>query len=139
MVSASHDQPILLTKPLATTSLGQVVRHTYNRYIASGKSNHLWKSLDPQECSATSRYECIHSSSDIRHTYLSFVMSYLTLQLFTGNYRDSREKSECRDFKFMGVACIPAIPVILKFRTLISIVIFAGNLILQGYYGDSPH
>ena len=40
--------------------------------------------------------------------------------------------------RFMGIACIPAIPVILKFHTLISIVIFAGNLILQGYYGDSP-
>ena len=63
----------------------------------------------------------------------------LILQMFTGNYRDSTGKSECRDFKFMGIACIPAIPVILKFHTLISIVIFAGNLILQGYYGDSLH
>ena len=62
-----------------------------------------------------------------------------TLQMFTGNYRDSTGKSECRDFKFMGIACIPAIPVILKFHTLISIVIFAGHFILQGYYGDSPH
>ena len=57
-----------------------------------------------------------------------------TLQMFTGNYRDSMGKSECRDFKFIGIACIPAIPVILKFHTLISIVIFAGNMILQGYY-----
>ena len=62
-----------------------------------------------------------------------------TLQMFAGNYRDSTGKSECRDFKFMGIACIPAIPVILKFHTLISIVIFAGNLILQGYYRDSLH
>ena len=31
--------------------------------------------------------------------------------MFTGNYRDSAGKSQCRDFKFMG---IPAIPVILK-------------------------
>ena len=37
-----------------------------------------------------------------------------TLQMFKGNYRDSTGKSECRDFKFMGIACIPAIPVILK-------------------------
>ena len=33
-----------------------------------------------------------------------------TLQMFAGNYRDSTGKSECRDFKFMGIA----IPVILK-------------------------
>ena len=37
-----------------------------------------------------------------------------TLQMFAGNYRDSTGKLECRDFKFMGIACIPAIPVILK-------------------------
>ena len=34
--------------------------------------------------------------------------------MFTGNYRDSTGKSECRDFKFMGIACIPANPVFLK-------------------------
>ena len=34
--------------------------------------------------------------------------------MFTGNCRDSAGKSECRDFKFMVIACIPAIPVILK-------------------------
>ena len=34
--------------------------------------------------------------------------------MFTGNYKDSTGKSEGRDFKFMGIACIPAIPVILK-------------------------
>jgi hypothetical protein len=34
--------------------------------------------------------------------------------MFAGNYRDSAGKSECRDFKLMGIACIPAIPVILK-------------------------
>jgi hypothetical protein len=39
-----------------------------------------------------------------------------TLQMFTGNYWDSTGKSECRDFKFMGIACIPAIPVISQFR-----------------------
>ena len=59
--------------------------------------------------------------------------------MFAGNYRDSTGKSECRDFKFMGIACIPPIPVTFKTHTLISIVIFEGNLILQGYYGDSPH
>ena len=62
-----------------------------------------------------------------------------TLQMFAGNYRDSTGKSDCRDFKFMGIACIPAIPVTFKTHTLLSIVIFEGNLILQGYYGDSLH
>ena len=38
-----------------------------------------------------------------------------TLQMFAGNCRDSAGKLECRDFKFMGIACIPAIPVILKY------------------------
>jgi hypothetical protein len=33
--------------------------------------------------------------------------------MFAGNYRDSAGKSASRDFKFMGIACIPAIPVIL--------------------------
>ena len=37
-----------------------------------------------------------------------------TLQMFTGIYRVSTGKSKCGDFKFMGIACIPAIPVILK-------------------------
>jgi hypothetical protein len=52
--------------------------------------------------------------------------------MFAGIYRDSAGKLEYRDFKFMGIACIPAIPVIFKTHTLISIVIFEGNLILQG-------
>ena len=34
--------------------------------------------------------------------------------MFAGNCRDFAGKSECRDFKFMEIACIPAIPVILK-------------------------
>ena len=42
----------------------------------------------------------------------------ITLQMFTGNYRVFAGKSECWDFKFMEIA---------------------GNLILQGYYGDSLH
>ena len=37
------------------------------------------------------------------------------LQMFAGNYRDSTGKSDCRDFKFMGIAFIPAIPVFLKY------------------------
>ena len=61
----------------------------------------------------------------------------ITLQMFAGNCRDSTGKLKCRDFKFMGITCIPAIPVIFKTHTLISIVIFEGNLILQGYYRDS--
>ena len=60
-------------------------------------------------------------------------MSFITLQMFTGNYRDSTGKSECRDFIFMGIACIPAIPVTFKTQNLISIVIFEGNMILQGF------
>ena len=35
--------------------------------------------------------------------------------MFTGNYRDFTGKLECGDFKFMGIACIPEIPVIFKF------------------------
>ena len=31
--------------------------------------------------------------------------------MFIGIYRVSAGKSECGDFKFMGIACIPAIPV----------------------------
>ena len=34
--------------------------------------------------------------------------------MFTWNYRDFVGKLECGDFKFMGIACIPAIPVVLK-------------------------
>ena len=62
-----------------------------------------------------------------------------TLQMFTGNYRDSTGKSECRDFKFMGIACIPAIPVILKSPHSDFHVKIVGILTLQGYYGDTPH
>ena len=36
------------------------------------------------------------------------------MQMFAGNYRYSTGKLECRDFKFVGIACIPAISVILK-------------------------
>ena len=46
-----------------------------------------------------------------------------TLQMFTGVYRVSAEKSECWDFKFMGIACIPAIPVIFDVNTLCGLLI----------------
>ena len=62
-----------------------------------------------------------------------------TLQMFPGICRDSAGKSECRDFKFMGIACIPAIPVILKSPHSDFNVKIAGILTLQGYYGDSLH
>ena len=35
--------------------------------------------------------------------------------MFTGVYKVFTGKSECRDFKFMGIAFIPAIPEILKY------------------------
>ena len=62
-----------------------------------------------------------------------------TLQMFTGIYRDSAGKLECGDFKFMGIACIPAIPVILKSPHSDFHVKIVGILTLQGYYGDTPH
>ena len=37
-----------------------------------------------------------------------------TLQMFAGIYRDFAGKSKCGDFKFRGIACIPAIPVIFE-------------------------
>ena len=46
------------------------------------------------------------------HQISCIIGSSATLQMFTGIYRDSAGKSEYRDFKFMGIACIPAIPVI---------------------------
>jgi hypothetical protein len=69
-----------------------------------------------------------------------FHSSNLTaLQIFTGIYRDSAGKWECRDFKFMGIAYIPAIPVILNSPYSDFHVKIAGILTLQGYYGDTPH
>ena len=77
------------------------------------------------------------------HHFFTTKKEKSALQMFTGIYGYFIGKSGCRDFgrdfKFMGIACIPAIPVIFKTHTLISIVIFEGNLILQGYYRDSPH
>ena len=34
--------------------------------------------------------------------------------MFAGIYRDFAGKAECGDFKFTGIACIPAIPVIFE-------------------------
>jgi hypothetical protein len=34
--------------------------------------------------------------------------------MFAGIYRDFAGKSECGDFKFTRIACIPAIPVIFE-------------------------
>ena len=45
--------------------------------------------------------------------------------MFAGNYKDLTGTSECRDFKFMGIACY--------FN--ISIVIFEGNLIYRDTMG----
>ena len=42
------------------------------------------------------------------------VSAEATLQMFGGIYRDFAGKSECGDFKFTGIACIPAIPVIFE-------------------------
>ena len=49
-----------------------------------------------------------------KHISSLYPILYPTLQMFTGNYRDCAVKSECRDFKFMEIACMHAIPVILK-------------------------
>ena len=62
-----------------------------------------------------------------------------TLQMFTGNYRDFTGKLECRDFKFMEIACIPAIPVILKSPHSYLHCSICRKFDLQGFYGDSPH
>ena len=40
--------------------------------------------------------------------------SFTSLQMFAGIYRDFAGKLECRDFKFKGIACITAIPVIVE-------------------------
>ena len=47
--------------------------------------------------------------------------------MFTGVYRVSAGKSECGDFKFMGIACIPAIPVIFDVNTLCGLLISTLN------------
>ena len=62
-----------------------------------------------------------------------------TLQMFAGIYRDFAGKSECRDFKFTGIACIPAIPLILIFPRSDFHYNICRDFIVQGYYGDSLH
>ena len=59
--------------------------------------------------------------------------------MFARIYRDFAGKLECRDFKFMGIAYIPEIPVILKSPHSDFNVKIAGILTLQGYYRDSLH
>ena len=39
---------------------------------------------------------------------------FTTLQMFAGIYRDFAGKLKCGDFKFTGIACISAIPVIFE-------------------------
>ena len=69
---------------------------------------------------------------------LGYRITY-TLQIIAGIYRDFAGKSECGDFKFMGIACIPAIPVILKSPHSDFHVKIVEILTLQGYYRDTPH
>ena len=58
--------------------------------------------------------------------------------IYTANvYRDLH--GLCGDFKFVGIACISAIPVILKSPHYDFHVKIVGILTLQGYYGDTPH
>ena len=59
--------------------------------------------------------------------------------MFAGIYRDFGGESECGDFKFTGIACIPVIPVILKSPHSDFNVKIVGILTLQGYYGYTPH
>ena len=70
--------------------------------------------------------------------FIHQILFVAALQMFTGIYRDSAGKSECEDFKFMRIACIPAIPVILKSPHSDFHVNNVGILTLQGYYGDIP-
>ena len=52
----------------------------------------------------------------IDHQIMQHIIEVIhTLQMFAGIYRDFAGKSECGDFKFMGIACyVLAIPVIWK-------------------------
>ena len=47
--------------------------------------------------------------------------------MFAGIYRVFTGKSECGDFKFTGIACIPAIPVIFEVNTLCGLLISTLN------------
>ena len=45
--------------------------------------------------------------------FASIIYFHPTLQMFAGIYRDFARKSECGYFKFTGIACIPAIPIVI--------------------------
>ena len=47
-----------------------------------------------------------------------------TLQMFAGIYRDFAGKSECGDFKFTGIDCMSAIPVIFELNQKKSVYFF---------------
>ena len=44
--------------------------------------------------------------------------------MFAGIYRVFTRKWECGDFKFMEIACIPAISVIFEVKTLCGLLIY---------------
>ena len=46
--------------------------------------------------------------------YITQFSRCTTLQMFAGIYGEFIGKSECEDFKFMGISCYPQSPVILK-------------------------
>ena len=87
-----------------------------------------------------------HAASLLKHNllinirFLGFsITSWYTLQMFTGVYRVFAGKLKCGDFKFMGIACIHAIPVILKSPHSDFHCNICREFDLQGYYGDTPH
>ena len=47
------------------------------------------------------------TSTSVMTTGKLFDIDYSTLQMFTGIYGGFMGKSECGDFKFMGIACYP--------------------------------
>ena len=47
------------------------------------------------------------TSTSVMTTGKLFDIDYYTLQMFTGIYGGFMGKSECRDFKSMGIACYP--------------------------------
>ena len=50
--------------------------------------------------------------------------------MFAGIYRDFVGKSECGDFKFTGIACIPEIPVIFEVNTFCGLLIYYSNFLI---------
>ena len=49
----------------------------------------------------------VPTSTSVMTTGKSFDIDYSTLQMFTRIYRGFMGKSECGDFKFVGIACYP--------------------------------